>query len=50
MQQTPSDGMGGLIEVRHLISPLLGFEMAVSFGTGGQNYAPIAGACALTCQ
>ena len=50
LQQTPTDGMGGLIEMRRLISPLLGFEMAVSFNTGGQNYAPIAGACALTCN
>jgi opacity protein-like surface antigen len=50
MKQTPSDGMGGLIEGRYLLSPLVGFEMAVSFNTGGQAYAPIPGACALTCN
>jgi opacity protein-like surface antigen len=50
LKQTPSDGMGFLIEGRHLVSPLLGYEMAVSFNTGGQAYAPIAGSCGLTCQ
>jgi len=49
-KQTPSDGMGGLFELRHLVSPLVGYEMAVSFNTGGQSYAPITGACALTCN
>jgi opacity protein-like surface antigen len=50
LQQTPSDGMGGLFEGRYLVSPLVGFEMAVSFNSGGQAYAPIAGACGLTCN
>lgn len=50
LKQTPSDGMGFLIEGRHIISPLLGYEMAVSYNTGGQAYAPITGACGLTCQ
>ncbi len=50
LQQTPSDGMGGLIEARHLVSPLLGYEMALGFNGGGQAYAPITGACLLTCQ
>jgi opacity protein-like surface antigen len=49
MQQTPSDGMGGLVEARHLISPLLGYEMALGFNSGDQAYAPIPGACKLTC-
>jgi opacity protein-like surface antigen len=50
MKQTPSDGMGGLFEGRYLVSPLVGVEMAISFHTGGQAYAPIPGACALTCN
>ena len=49
-QQTPSDGMGGMFEARHLVSPLVGYELAIGFNGGGQAYAPIAGACGLTCQ
>lgn len=48
--QSPSDGMGGLAEGRYLISPLVGFEMAVMFGTGGQAYTPLTTGCQLTCQ
>ena len=48
--QTPSDGIGGMIEGRHLISPLVGYEMAISVNSGGQAYAPIAGNCGFTCQ
>lgn len=50
LKQTPSDGMGGLIEARHLVSPLVGYELAIGFNSGGQKYEPIAGACGLTCQ
>lgn len=50
LQQTPSDGLGGMIEGRHLISPLIGYEMAISVNSGGQAYAPIAGNCGYTCQ
>jgi opacity protein-like surface antigen len=50
LKQTPSDGMGGLFEGRYLVNPLLGIEMAVGFHAGDQAYAPIPGACKLTCQ
>jgi len=50
MKQTPSGGMGGLIEGRHLVSPWVGYELAIMFGTGGEAYAPIPGACGLTCN
>ncbi len=50
LTQTPSDGMGGLLEARYLVSPLLGFEVTLGVNSGGQAYAPITGACALTCQ
>jgi len=50
LQQTPSDGWGGLFEGRYLVSPLIGVEMAVGFNSGDQAFAPIPGACKLTCQ
>ena len=50
LNQTPSDGWGGMFEGRHIVSPWVGYELAVGFNTGGQAYAPIPGACKLTCQ
>jgi len=50
LTQTPSDGMGGLFEARYLKSPLVGFELGISFADGGQAYTPVKGACGLTCQ
>jgi opacity protein-like surface antigen len=50
LKQTPSDGYGGMFELRQILHPLVGYELAVGFNTGGQAYAPIPGACALTCQ
>lgn len=50
LKQTPSDGLGGLIEARYLKNPLVGFELGIMFGTGGQDYKPVPGACGLTCN
>ena len=50
IKQTPSDGLGGLIEARYLKSPLVGIELGIMFGTGGQDYKPVPGACGLTCN
>jgi len=49
-QQTPSDGMGGMAELRHIVKPLLGYEMTFSFNTADQAYIPKAGACGYACQ
>ncbi|SPE20277.1 conserved exported hypothetical protein [Candidatus Sulfotelmatomonas gaucii] len=48
-QQTPHDSEGAMIELRHIVNPLVGFEGAVSFALADQSYAPKAGACALVC-
>jgi opacity protein-like surface antigen len=48
--QTPTNALGGLVEVRHISNPLFGYEMAFSFNPADQAYAPKAGACALVCQ
>ena len=50
LKQTPSDGYGGMFELRQILHPLVGYELAVGFNTGGQDYKPVPGACGLTCQ
>jgi hypothetical protein len=49
-QQTPTNAPGGMVELRHIASNLLGYEMAFSFNPADQAYAPKSGACALDCQ
>jgi opacity protein-like surface antigen len=49
-QQTPSDSAGGMLELRHIVNPLLGYEITYSFNPANQAFAPKAGACALVCQ
>ena len=49
-QQTPSNGMGGLAELRHIVKPLLGYELSFGFNTANQAYVPKAGACGFACQ
>lgn len=49
-QQTPSNGLGGMAELRHIVNPFVGYEMTVSFNLADQAYAPKAGACGLVCQ
>ncbi len=37
-QQTPSNSEGGLLEVRHIVSPLVGFEFSYSFAEANETY------------
>lgn len=48
-QQTPHDSEGGIIELRHIVNPLVGFEGAVSFNPDNQSFAPETGACGFVC-
>lgn len=48
-QQTPSNSAGGVVEVRHIVNPLIGYEFAYSFNPANQSYAPKSGACGLVC-
>ncbi len=50
IHQTPSNSPGGMVELRYISSPLVGFELAVSVNPADQAYAPIAGACGLACN
>jgi hypothetical protein len=47
--QTPHNSVGGLLEVRHIVNPLVGFEFSYSFNPANQSYAPKAGACGFVC-
>ncbi len=38
LRQTPSSQAGGMIEIRHLMNPILGFEATYSFNRANQNY------------
>jgi len=48
-QQTPHDAEGAMIELRHIVNPLVGFEGAVSYNPDNQSYAPKTGACGYVC-
>jgi hypothetical protein len=37
-QQTPSESEGGLLEVRHIVNPLVGYEFEVTFNPANQSY------------
>ena len=46
--QSPSNAAGGLVEVRHIDNPLIGFEGAYSFNRANQKYDPGA-TCGVIC-
>jgi hypothetical protein len=48
-QQTPTNAPGGMLELRHIHSTLIGYEMAFSYNPADQAYVPKAGACGLAC-
>ena len=48
VNQSPANAAGGMIELRHLVHPWLGFEGTYSFNRANQNYAtqcPPSGFC-----
>jgi opacity protein-like surface antigen len=47
--QSPSNAAGGIVEVRHIENPLVGFEGTYSFNRANQKYTPTAEACGLLC-
>lgn len=47
--QTPHDSEGALVELRHIVNPLVGFEAALSFNPANQSYKPDPANCALVC-
>jgi opacity protein-like surface antigen len=49
IQQSPSNAAGGLVEVRHIVNPLIGFEGTYSFNRANQTYTPTGVTCGLIC-
>jgi opacity protein-like surface antigen len=41
-QQSPSNAAGGIVEVRHLANPLVGFEGTYSYNRADRTYSPFA--------
>ena len=48
VQQSPSNSAGGLVEVRHIANPILGFEAAYSYNRANQSYTSTT-TCGLPC-
>ena len=48
--QIPKNGMGGMFEVRHLINPLVGFELSYGFNTASQTIEPAPTNCGYVCN
>jgi opacity protein-like surface antigen len=44
-QQSPANQAGGIIELRHIANPILGFEATYSFNRADQTYTTQGGAC-----
>jgi len=38
VQESPSNSAGGMIEVRHIVNPIVGYEGTYSFNRGNQTY------------
>ena len=43
--QSPSNAAGGLIEVRHIVNPIIGYEGTYSFNRANQTYSSYNQAC-----
>jgi opacity protein-like surface antigen len=40
--QSPANAAGGLIELRHISNPLMGYDVTYSYNRANQSYSPIA--------
>lgn len=49
VMQSPSNAAGGILEVRHIENPLIGFEGTYSFNRANQKYSPTEVTCGLLC-
>jgi hypothetical protein len=48
--EKPSNSPGGMAEGRHIVNPLVGFEMAFAYNPGDQTFSPRAGYCGYFCS
>jgi opacity protein-like surface antigen len=49
IHQSPSNAAGGIVEVRHISNPLVGFEGTYSFNRANQVYTPTGYECGVIC-
>ena len=49
-QQTPTNSVGGMLELRHIQSPFIGYEVTYSYNRNNQTYAPESGSCGFFCS
>lgn len=47
--QVPTDSIGGMIELRHISAPFIGYELTYAFNPDNQSLSPQAGACTYEC-
>jgi opacity protein-like surface antigen len=43
--QSPSNSAGGLLELRHISNPLVGYDVTYSYNRANQTYSPSSSAC-----
>ena len=48
--QTPVNSIGGMVELRHLVKPLVGYEFTFSFNPADEGFAPTATNCGYSCN
>jgi len=48
--QKASNGIGGMVEVRHIQTPWIGYEMSYSVNPADQSVSPQVGSCGYRCQ
>jgi opacity protein-like surface antigen len=48
--QTPVNSLGGMVELRHLVKPLVGYEFTFAFNPADEGYAPTATNCGYSCN
>lgn len=41
-QQSPSNAAGGMVELRHISNPLVGYDVTYSYNRANQSYSPLA--------
>ena len=48
--QTPKNAMGGMLEVRHILSSVIGYEFTYSFNPADQSFKPQVDNCGYRCN
>ncbi|MGC9157963.1 MAG: outer membrane protein [Terracidiphilus sp.] len=48
--QTPTNSGGGMIELRHIHSPLIGYEVTYSYNPADETIAPTSSSCGFYCN